>query len=1008
MTARSNGKKLNGEQIAAIEHGDGPLLIIAGAGTGKTTVVTERINWLIQKGHAKPSEILALTFTEKAAKEMEERVDKALPYGYTQLWISTFHSFGDRVLRQEAIHIGLDPGYRLMSEAQSVMFFRKHVFSFSLEYFRPLGNPNKFIGAILEHFSRLKDEDIAPVQYLEWAANYELRITNQEEKEEGQIEGKKYLELANTYKKYEELKTKEGVADFGDLISNTLRLFRKRPNILKNYQEQFKYILIDEFQDTNFAQNELAVLLAGKRKNITVVGDDDQAIYRWRGAAISNIIQFRKRFPGADVVVLTKNYRSTGNILDASYKLIVNNNPDRLEVKEGINKQLTSERKIRGSVPAFLSGYRVEDEAHEVVSQIKSLKSLLRQDYGGQAKLKCQNGEDKYEWKDFAILVRANAHADPFTRALSRAGIPYQFLGPGRLFRQPEVMDLIAYLNVLNDFSDSVSLYRVLSLPVFSLGSRDIQALMQFSRKIGVSLFEAMETVAADFTQQTAHWSRQKNYHTLIPPLTDSAKGMIARIVQMENAHLARIQKDTAGQILYDFIRESGLLDSFSTYETPQQEKQALNVSKFFDRLRSFESQYTDASVPAVVDWIRMSMEMGESPLSVDMDSGDMDAVNILTIHASKGLEFPIVFVVNLVNGRFPTRERQEKIPLPDALVKEVLPEGDYHLEEERRLAYVAMTRARDYLFLSAARLYGEGIRERKLAPFVAEALGEQALPQQSSSEAIKQLSLMEWGKKQEPEPVQTQIPRPVPYLSYSQIDTFQTCPLQYKYRYVLKIPVPTSAAASFGTSIHMAMQRFYELRIKNNELRETPTKTDLLNLLDEVWIPQGYGTKQYEDKMKERGRRMLEGFYEKGYDPNVIPQSLEQIFKIRVTPSLAIGGKIDRVDMHPDGTMEIIDYKTGRRPTDKQIKENLQMTVYALAATDKGIYGKPPEKVILSFYFFEAQEKVSGQRTAEQLTAAEEKLKSIAREISVSDFIPTPGPWCDFCDFRMICPAWK
>ncbi|MGD0523358.1 MAG: UvrD-helicase domain-containing protein, partial [Candidatus Microgenomates bacterium] len=255
-------KQLNPEQLKAIKHKTGPLLIIAGAGTGKTTVIAERIKFLIESKLADPAEILALTFTEKAAKEMEERVDTALPYGYTQMWISTFHSFCDRVLRREALHIGLTPKYKLMTEAESVQLIRNHLFKFELNYFRPLGNPNKFISGILQHFSRLQDEDVSPSDYVAWANS---KFKNQKSKiEEEKLEIDKWEELAGVFKMYSEVKVKEGLFDFGDLIIQTLNLFRQRKNILEQYQKQFKYILVDEFQDTNYAQNELVKLLAGK------------------------------------------------------------------------------------------------------------------------------------------------------------------------------------------------------------------------------------------------------------------------------------------------------------------------------------------------------------------------------------------------------------------------------------------------------------------------------------------------------------------------------------------------------------------------------------------------------------------------------------------------------------------------------------------------------------------------------------------------------------------------
>jgi len=309
VAKRASEIKLNKEQLAAIKHKEGPLLIIAGAGTGKTTVITERIKYLIIGKQAKANEILALTFTEKAAREMEERVDVVMPFGWTQMWISTFHSFCDRVLRREALHIGFNPKYHLTTVAESVQFVRNNLFKFELDYFRPLGNPTKFVGGMLQHFSRLQDEDVSPNQYLDWAKlNFKSKKTKSIEE---RIESSKWLELAKTYKTYEELKVKGDILDFGDLIVKTLKLFRDRPNVLADYQKQFKYILVDEFQDTNYAQNELAILLSKKTKNITVCGDDDQSVYRFRGAAVSNIIQFRKNFPKARIVVLTKNYRST-------------------------------------------------------------------------------------------------------------------------------------------------------------------------------------------------------------------------------------------------------------------------------------------------------------------------------------------------------------------------------------------------------------------------------------------------------------------------------------------------------------------------------------------------------------------------------------------------------------------------------------------------------------------------------------------------------------------------
>jgi DNA helicase-2/ATP-dependent DNA helicase PcrA len=990
---------LNPEQKKAVTHGDGPLLIIAGAGTGKTTVVTERIKHLISSSKAHPQEILALTFTGKASREMEERVDMSLPYGVTQMWISTFHAFCDRVLRNEAVNIGLDSGFKLMTEAETILFFRKNLFRFELTYFRPLGNPTKFIGDMLQHFNRLRDEDISPSQYIDWVkaqsalrqSSGQAKLKFQKEKAVREEEKDKYHELASAYRTYEELKVKEGVMDYADLISQTLKLFRSRRTVLKRYQEQFKYLLIDEFQDTNFAQNELAILLAGPRKNITVVGDDDQAIYRWRGAAISNIIQFRTRFPDAKIIVLTKNYRSTHEILVRAYDLIQHNNPDRLEVKEKIEKKLECMRRKRGSQVETLFVDRVENETDEVAKQIKNVKGKRKNEKGE---------EQEYEWKDFAILVRANSHAEPFTRALSRRGIPYQFLGPGQLFRQPEVKDLIAYLKVLANFEDNVAMYRVLVADWLNISARDVASLIIFTRKFGRSLFESCELVSHGPPTEG-----EKRKQIEMPVVSKDTEEKVQRLVHTLHRHLGLVKKETAGQILYYFLQDTGLLEKLTQYTSVKDERAAANIAKFFDKLKTYEVDHDDASVYAVVDWIDLSMNLGESPIASDTDWSENNAVNILTIHSAKGLEFPIVFIVNLVSGRFPSNERSERIPIPDALVKEILPSGDYHEQEERRLFYVGMTRARDRLYLTGARYYGEGKRERKISPFVSDAIGREAaqLMELHPAQKNQQLALLEWERTPEVQ-AKPLTRRPVPYLSYSQLATFTTCPLQYKYRYILRIPVPPSAALTFGSTIHRTVKAFYE-RVKKGD---HPTKQDLLSLLEEEWSSVGFGDKVYEEKMKRQGKLLISGFFEKGFDSTRIPKDLEQSFKIKITPQVTLVGKIDRVDEFPDGSIEIIDYKTGHAPKVRDVTKDPQLTVYALAATDPGLYDKPPDRVTLSFYFFEGQEKISAKRSKEQLVKARESIAAKAAEIAGSDFSPTPGKHCDFCEFRLICEAWN
>lgn len=1029
---KSTKSTLNEEQLQAVTHGAGPLLIIAGAGTGKTTVITKRIEHLILEKNIPPSNILALTFTEKAAAEMETRIDQILPYGYTNMWIETFHAFCDRILRQEAIHIGLTPTFDLMTEAESLLFLRKHLFDFELNYFRPLGNPMKFLQGLLQHFSRLKDDDISPDEYLEYAkklASEHVILSDSEgSKKKTSIkkdsspsaqndnydEIKKTLELANAFKTYETLKAKEGVMDFSDLISNTLKLFRTRPAILKRYQEQFQFILVDEFQDTNYAQNEMAILLSGEKKNITVVGDDDQSIYRWRGAAIANMLQFRSHFPKATIVTLNKNYRSTQNILDSAYTLIQNNNPDRLEVKERIDKKLLAMRavisnemrdplEISHSVRNdddvnFIYTNRGEDEAEEVAKIISD-----------------EVKKNNRPYNEFAILVRANDHATPFQRSLERLKIPYQFLGPCHLFQQEEIKDLISYLHALANFEDTASLYRLLTLPIFAIEARDVAALLNFSKRNNSSLFEAMEQVGNS-------------------AVTETGKEKVIRIVEMMKRHLAKVPRETAGQILYYFFEDSGLLGHYLDPRSVRTEKEAQNVAKFFEKLQNFAANREDASVFAVVDWLDLSMELGESPLSADIDWTRNNAVNILTIHSSKGLEFPFVFVTNLVTQRFPSRDRKEQIPVPTDIIREELPTGDENLQEERRLFYVAITRAKDKLFLTASRFYNEGKRERKISPFVIETVGEKYVETLIKKQTIEppgqQLSLLEIFNANIEENNNKEIKNHTPsaishmptYISYSQLQTFQTCPLHYKLRYIMNVPTAPAPALSYGISVHASLRDFFQM-IKDGQKVTADTIT---HLLKDNWITTGYAGKTHEQQSYQQAEKMLKDYATKSLKekPNTLAIELPFNFWLarrsldegELNPSansgqtkLKVGGRIDRIDKLPDGRIEIIDYKTGPNvPTEKKVKEDFQLSFYALAATEvkDQILNKKPEEIVLTLNYLEAKKSFSTTRTKAELDDAKEKILALVDEISQSSFRCSGGMLCKNCEYSMLCQS--
>src|SRR3989339_1711226 len=375
--------KLNKTQQQAVAYTAGPLIIVAGAGTGKTTVITQKICYLIENKLAKPEEILALAFNDKAAEEIQERVDELIDIGYTEIAISTFHSFCQRLLERHAIDIGLSNQFELLGQTAVWLLARKNLDKLNLDYYRPLGNPAKHIHELLKHFSKCKDELITPEEYLEHAQSARLNKDEAEVGEKDRVE-----EVANAYHTYNQLLLEKNALDFGDLIFYTIKLLRERPNILKILQEKYRYVLVDEFQDVNWAQYQLVQMIAEKGGQLTVVGDDDQSIYAFRGASVSNIMRFKDDYPKAKEIILTENYRSGQIILDTAYRSIQNNNPDRLEFKLNIQKKLTSASKSKGEV-IHIHRNSLEDEVNAVMEEILRLKKIYHD----------------VNWNDFAILT---------------------------------------------------------------------------------------------------------------------------------------------------------------------------------------------------------------------------------------------------------------------------------------------------------------------------------------------------------------------------------------------------------------------------------------------------------------------------------------------------------------------------------------------------------------------------------------------------------------------------
>ncbi|MFA4818536.1 MAG: ATP-dependent DNA helicase [Patescibacteria group bacterium] len=920
-------KDLNVEQREAVTHGAGPLLIVAGAGTGKTTVITKRVAWLIEQKLAEPEQILALTFTDKAATEMEERVDKLLPMGYVNTWISTFHSFGERILKDYALEIGLPNDFRVLTQTEQWMLVRHNLDRFKLDYYRPLGNPTKFIHALIQHFSRAKDEAVWSEDYLKYAEDKKLDTGAGEFLKKGKVKSKskskskskkiggdneideaesaRLLEVAEAYNTYQKLLLEQGALDFGDLINYTLKLLQRRPKILQRLQEQFKYILVDEFQDTNYAQYELIKLLAAPANNLAVVGDDDQSVYKFRGASISNILEFKRDYPKAKEVFLTTNYRSQQNILDTAYEFIQLNNPYRLEVKlakqgKSLSKKLMAARAGLGEI-----GYKcygtADAEAEAVIDKIVSLQSQT-------------NGS----WSDFAILVRANSSALLFLQALKKRQLPFDYVANRGLYSEPIILDIINYLKLLSNYHESAALYRVLAMEPFLLPAGDIAALAYYANRKTISLFEAVKLART-------------------VGVSEAGLKIIERLLTLLDKHTSMARQRSVGEVYVQLVQDLGINERVSH---PALMRDASYLNTFYQRLQRFENESSEHNLNRFMDYLALELESGEEgQLPQNYDEGP-ETVKVITVHSAKGLEWKYVFLVQLIDRRFPSTERRDPIELPRELIKEILPEGDVHLQEERRLFYVAMTRARDGLYLSRAEDYF-GKTTRKPSRFLYE-LGlvsevEKSKPLQkiiNSPAVIKNVSLV--------------YPLPDTY-SFSSVSAFRKCPLEYKYRYLLKLPMPGAGNMSFGITIHRTLEQFLKLwqaRLRSqqgslfvqptkNSLTAAPTWEELMNFYKTAWLDDWYADASDKEKYKKiRGPKQLKNFYQEFTARPPQSKYIEQFFKIALGQYKFVG-KIDRLDQ-VEGGLGIIDYKTGNEPRKGLEKvDKDQLIIYQIAAEE-------------------------------------------------------------------------
>lgn len=614
--------KLNEMQRRAVTTTDGAILILAGAGSGKTRVITNKIAYLIEEKNVNPYNILAITFTNKAAKEMLSRVEEMIGEDSRRVWISTFHAFCSKVLRIEAHHLNYDNNFTIYDTTDKQTLIKNCMDA--LDYSKQSISPS----LIASEISKAKDSMIDIQEY--------------ENTYESDYIGSK---IAKVYSLYQQELKKNNAMDFDDLIYNCIRLFKEHKDVLEKYQFKFKYIMVDEYQDTNYSQYLLIKMLSEMHKNICVVGDDDQSIYTWRGADIRNILEFEKDFDNVLQIKLEQNYRSTSNIINAAHSVIKKNN-ERKEKK--IWTDADDGEKIK-----LYSATSERDESNYVAVNIKKMVD-----------------NQGYDYKDFAVLYRANSLSRTYEEAFMKYGIPYKIFGGLKFYDRMEIKDILAYFRIIDNKFDDISLKRIINVPKRSIGAKTIEKIEAYARQNNMSILDAMDEVD-DIVSTTKTRESVKKFKLLISSLR-----ALANVLPVSE-FLDKVLENTNYRKLY---LEENSIENQSRLE---------NIEELKSVVKEFELNSEDKTLSAFLQ---------NATLSTDMDEKikNDNYVSLMTIHSSKGLEFRAVFLVALEEDIFPSS-------------RSALEESK--LEEERRLCYVAITRAKEKLFMTRATmrlLYGK------------------------------------------------------------------------------------------------------------------------------------------------------------------------------------------------------------------------------------------------------------------------------------------------------------
>jgi len=954
--------QLDEKQREAIEHVHGPMLVIAGAGTGKTTVLTKRLARLIRDGHARPDQILALTYSDNAAGEVRKRVAKELKREPDQLGASTFHAYCNNLLKRQ------HRGFKVLDDQDLWILLRRNIRDLNLKYFVRAANVAQFLDDLLKFIRRCHDELVGPEQYRTYVARLERgelpipRVTRSKKQETLSREEvlERCHEIANVFETVERMLREHNFGTFGHMIIGAYEILKADSAILEEERARAHFILIDEFQDANFAQMKVLELLAGDVKNIFAVGDPDQGIYQFRGASSAAFQMFLSRFPGTRVVRLDKNQRSTTAILKCAYEVIRENPPIATNVNgTALTYQRTPLVSARDEIATSQGAPLPQVKVEVVVGRDKDVEASDIPNV-----LKRKRRELRCDWSDFAILYRQHHHRELIAEELARHEIPISIEGMD-ILDTAVIRDVLACLRAIASTRDSAALFRVAARPQFQIKADDLRAALKASAP-ECTLAEVLAGLPAG------------------KPVLESIRQARERVEQggrkaisaLETVirHFAFDSKDPAIAALRKFV------DCWA--QKPITETQELG--EFLEYMELFP----------------------EAKGAIPLSTGDDDGVKLLTAHGAKGLEFPHVFIVRANSGSFPSSFKESLVEFPRELFDASAMVGDdskrLHEQEERRLFYVATTRAKDSLVMSACR--GRGA-DSTPAGYLRLLLKDRTLRPWLTSRDAKPLQVDLFAHEAaDPKPANTiaewlKLPPAAPlnaYLSASGIETYETCPLQFKLERDWRIPREIPAALQYGKAMHDVLKHYYDSFIQGRPA----TEADLVALFHTVLAETPISDPYQRDLYQKQGVAQLRVFLATATASKPDVLRTEESFSIKIGEA-TVRGRIDRIDRLSGNAVVIVDYKTGKPQDPEDADESLQLSIYALAAQQK--WGYKPER--LMFYNLEDNAAIETTRTPEQLQEAAALVESVAEKIAQGKFDAKPGFHCRFCPYRSLCP---